>query len=239
MENINSAVKLDLTGVYDTVKTSIDKHSSVLLEITHTEFEPFLVSVSLYGDGIFTEIIHVGEEDSTEKARQLATRARTTLKSEYEHVVYVDIVPAGQSAVEYYEKHGDKVKDEISNLLEGFDFVPSKGIPTILIGANNRLYLKGGVEKVLGVTSQDRVVIGYRDEDDAFALVLPSALRGNREAQAAGYLISNRKDVTCAKLFHTKKLNEKYDFSEEGLADRTYYMDKTSSDSAVAIFRRY
>lgn len=239
MENNNSAVKIDLTVVYDTVKATIDEHSSVLLEITHTEFEPFLISVSIYGDGKFTEIIHVGEEDSAKKAKQSANRVRANLKSEYEHVVYVDVVPAGQPAIEYFEKHGDKVKDEISNLLEGFDFVPSKGIPTILVGANNRLYLKGGVEKVLGVGPQDRVVIGYRDEDDAFAIVLPSALRGNPEAQAAGYLISNRKDVTCAKLFHTKQLNEKYDFSEEGLADRTYYMDKTSSDSSVAIFRRY
>lgn len=239
MTDNNNAPKLDLTGVYETVKTTTDEYSSVLLEVTHADFAPFLISVNVYGDGEFTEIIHVGEGDTIENARKLAVRARTTLKSEYEHVVYVDIVPAGQSAVKYYEKHGDKVKDEITNLLEGFDFVPSKGIPTILVGANNRLYLKGGVEKVLGVSPQDRVVIGYRDEDDAFALVLPSALRGNREAQAAGYLISNRKDVTCAKLFHAKQLNEKYDFSEEGLSDRTYYMDKTSSDSAVAIFRRY
>lgn len=132
-----------------------------------------------------------------------------------------------------------EVNDEVTNMLAGFDFVESKGAPTLLVGTQNRLYLKGGVEKALGIHPQSRVIIGYNDNDDAFAVALPAALRGNRAAQAAGYFLSKRKDITCAKLFHAKRFNEKFAFTKDDIDDRTYYMDKTSSDNAVAIFRRY
>ena len=138
------------------------------------------------------------------------------------------------------EQFGENtVNDEVTNMLAGFDFVESKGAPTLLVGTQNRLYLKGGVEKALGLHPQSRVIIGYNDNEDAFAVALPAALRGNRAAQAAGYFLSKRKDITCAKLFHAKRFNEKFAFTKDDIDDRTYYMDKTSSDSAVAIFRRY
>lgn len=132
-----------------------------------------------------------------------------------------------------------KANNEVTNMLAGFDFVESKGAPTLLVGTQNRLYLKGGVEKALGIHPRSRVIIGYNDAEDAFAIALPAALRGNRAAQAAGYFLSARKDITCAKLFQAKRFNEKFTFTKDNIDDRTYYMDKTSSDNAVAIFRRY
>lgn len=137
------------------------------------------------------------------------------------------------------ERFGEPViNDEITNMLEGFDFVASKGVPTILIGRRNRLYLKG-VEKALGIRPCTRVIIGYNKAKDSFAIALPEALRGNREAQAAGYFVSKRYDVTCAKLFAAQRFNETFKFDDSDKDDRTYYMDKTSSDASVAIFRRY
>lgn len=137
------------------------------------------------------------------------------------------------------EQFGEPVIDEeVTNMLAGFDFVASKGVPTLLIGRRNRLYLKG-VEKALGIRPSTRIIIGYNKADEAFAIALPEALRGNREAQAAGYFISAKKDITCAKLFQAQRFNEKFAYDDSDKDDRTYYMDKTSSDNAVAIFRRY
>lgn len=120
---------------------------------------------------------------------------------------------------------------EIDELLAGFSFPATKGMPEIFVGKRNRLYLKGAFGGMLGIKTQTRVIIGYRQEDNAFAIVKPEAIRHNREAQAAGYFVSLRYDVTAAKMFKQYHL-DKY----EG---QTYYFDKASSDASVAIFRRF
>lgn len=120
---------------------------------------------------------------------------------------------------------------EIDALLAGFSFPATKGMPEIFVGKRSRLYLKGAFNGMLGVKTQTRVIIGYNPVEDAFAIVKPEAIRHNREAQAAGYFVSLRYDVTAAKMFKQYNL-DKY----EG---QTYYFDKASSDASVAIFRRY
>lgn len=138
------------------------------------------------------------------------------------------------------DKFGAPVIDaEVTDMLAGFDFVASKGVPTIVIGRRNRLYLQGGVEKSIGIRPKSRILIGYNKADEAFAIALPEALRGNREAQAAGYFVSAKKDITCAKIFQAQRFNEKFKYDDSDKDDRTYYMDRTSSDSKVAVFRRY
>lgn len=132
-----------------------------------------------------------------------------------------------------------EVNDEVANMLAGFDFVASKGVPTIVVGRRNRLYLQGGVEKAVGIRPKSRILIGYNKAEEAFAIALPEALRGRRDAQAAGYFVSAKKDITCAKLFQAQRFNEQFVYDDTDKDDRTYYMDKTSSDNAVAIFRRY
>lgn len=132
-----------------------------------------------------------------------------------------------------------EVNEEVTNMLAGFDFVASKGVPTIVVGRRNRLYLQGGVEKAVGIRPKSRILIGYNKADEAFAIALPEALRGNRAAQAAGYFVSAKKDITCAKLFQAQRFNEQFVYDDSDKDNRTYYMDKTSSDNAVAIFRRY
>lgn len=120
---------------------------------------------------------------------------------------------------------------EIQELLKGFDFPATRGMPEIYIGKRNRLYLKGVFRSALGIEPQTRIIIGYRLEDNAFAIIKPEAVGDNPEAQAAGYFVSLRYDVTAAKMFKQYNL-DRY----EG---QTYYFDKASSDASVAIFRRY
>ena len=128
------------------------------------------------------------------------------------------------------------VNSELETLLSGFQFPAAKGTPTLMLGRRNRIYLKGAFRNLLGVEPQSRVIIGYRPADDAFAIALPRALAGNYEAQAAGYFVSKRYDVTAAKLFKTYRFNEKYGLDRN---TREYFFDKASSDASVAIFRRF
>jgi len=120
---------------------------------------------------------------------------------------------------------------EIQELLKGFDFPATRGMPEIYIGKRNRLYLKGVFRSALGIEPQSRIIIGYRPIDNAFAIVKPEAVGDNPEAQAAGYFVSLRYDVTAAKMFKQYNLDR--------YQGQTYYFDKASSDASVAIFRRY
>lgn len=129
-----------------------------------------------------------------------------------------------------------KPNPEVDAMLAGFEFTSNKGTPILMLGKRKRLYLKGDFKRVLGVNPQTRVIIGYKPDEDAFAVALPRALAGNYEAQAAGYFVSKKYDVTASSLFNQYRFNEKYELD---VCPREYYFDKASSDASVAIFRRY
>jgi len=120
-------------------------------------------------------------------------------------------------------------EDEMQ-LLEGFTFVPNKGMAQIYVGKRNRLYLKGDILSQLGVKPRSRVLIAFNPSDTAFAVVKPSAPSLSEEMRAAGYFVSNRKDVTAAKLFNQFKL-DKY----EG---QSFYADTASLSGNVVIFKQ-
>lgn len=120
--------------------------------------------------------------------------------------------------------------DEEAELLAGFTFVPNKGMSKIYIGKRNRLYLKGDVLSQLGIKPRSRVLIAFNPAEKAFAIVKPSAPSLSEEMRAAGYFVSNRKDVTAAKLFNQFKL-DKY----EG---QTFYADTASLSGNVVIFKQ-
>lgn len=120
--------------------------------------------------------------------------------------------------------------EEETQLLEGFTFVPNKGMAQILIGKRNRLYLKGDISSQLDITPGRRVLIAYNPREKAFAIVKPTSKAVTDDMRAAGYFVSKRKDVTCAKLFREFKLDE-----YEGT---TFYADTASLSGNVVIFKR-
>lgn len=120
--------------------------------------------------------------------------------------------------------------DEEAQLLAGFTFVPNKGMSHIYVGKRNRLYLKGDVLSQLGIKTRARVLIAYNPAEKAFAVVKPSAPSLSAEMREAGYFVSNRKDVTAAKLFRQFNL-DKY----EG---QTFYADTASLSGNVVIFKQ-
>lgn len=120
--------------------------------------------------------------------------------------------------------------DEEARLLEGFTFVPNKGMATIYVGKRNRLYLKGGFSAQLGIKQRARILIAFNKKEQAFAIVKPDSPAVTEEMRQAGYLVSNKMDVTCARLFRDFDL-DKY----EGV---NFYADTASLSGNVVIFRR-
>lgn len=120
--------------------------------------------------------------------------------------------------------------EEEASLLEGFTFVPNKGMAQIFIGKRNRLYLKGDITTLLDITPGRRVLIAYRPTDKAFAIVKPTAKSVTDDMRAAGYFVSKRKDVTCAKLFR--------EFDLDQYEGQTFYADTASLSGNVVIFKR-
>lgn len=120
-------------------------------------------------------------------------------------------------------------EDEAS-LLEGFTFVPNKGMANIYVGKRNRLYLKGDILTQLGVKPRSRVLIAFNPADKAFAIVKPNSPSVTADMRSAGYFVSAKKDVTAAKLFKEFKLDQ-----YEG---DTFYADTASLSGNVVIFRR-
>lgn len=144
-----------------------------------------------------------------------------------------DIITAELTkALEYHfaEVPAIDLDEEEAQLLEGFTFVPNKGMAQILIGKRNRLYLKGDIATQLDITPGRRVLIAYNPAEKAFAIVKPTSKAVSDDMRAAGYFVSKRKDVTCAKLFREFKLDE-----YEGT---TYYADTASLSGNVVIFKR-
>ena len=120
--------------------------------------------------------------------------------------------------------------EEEASLLEGFTFVPNKGMAQIFIGKRNRLYLKGDITTLVDITPGRRVLIAYRPRDKAFAIVKPTAKSVTDDMRAAGYFVSKRKDVTCAKLFR--------EFDLDQYEGQTFYADTASLSGNVVIFKR-
>lgn len=120
--------------------------------------------------------------------------------------------------------------EEEAQLLEGFSFVPNKGIPQLTVYTNNRLQLKGDIKTMLGIAPRTRVLIAFNPREQAFAIVKPNSKALTDDMRAAGYFVSKRKDVACAKLFR--------EFDLDKLEGQTFYADKTSLSGNVVVFKR-
>lgn len=220
-----------LEAVYSKVKQLTNDNHYVVLNIIKSELPPYIVSVEIYSDTELNEILHVLETDSLDDVGKKTVQIRTKIKQNYKHVKDVITVPHGDNPIDFLRDKKSDQLDELDSLLDGFSFPAAKGMPEIYIGKRNRLYLRGPFERTFDIQPQSRVLIGYRPKDDCIAVIRPEALRKNREAQAAGYFVSKRYDVTAAGLFTHYDLQK-----QEGAV---YYFDRASSDSSIAIFRQY
>jgi len=122
---------------------------------------------------------------------------------------------------------------EEAKLLEGFSFVPSRGMTYLTVNKRNRLYLHGDIKTQLGIDvkkAKMRVLLAFNPVLQAFAIVKPTSKAVTDEMRAAGYFVSKRRDITCAKLFR--------EFNLDQYEGQTFYADTASLSGNVVIFRR-
>lgn len=123
--------------------------------------------------------------------------------------------------------------DEETQMLAGFTFVPNRGMSNISIGKRNRLYLHGDIKTQLGIDAKKakvRVLVAYNPTERAFAIVKPTSKAVTDDMRAAGYFVSKRNEITCAKLFKEFKLDK--------FEGQTFYADTASLSGNVVIFKQ-
>lgn len=117
---------------------------------------------------------------------------------------------------------------ENSDMLAGFEFVPSDGVPFITLDNQRRFYLNSSARKLAGVRPYDRVSIAYNVEEKSLAIVKNAA--DNVHAAISVYAVDKRYYMSARKFAGT------YGYKAED-APYEFVYDRGSSDGNVFIFR--
>ena len=113
------------------------------------------------------------------------------------------------------------------NILAGFEFVPSDGVPFITLDNQRRFYLNASARKLIGVKPYDRVSIAYKPAEQALAIVKNA---NDIHAELSQYFVDKRYYMSARKFATT------YAFDADK-APYEFVYDRGSSDGDVFIFR--
>src|SRR5690606_33422013 len=113
------------------------------------------------------------------------------------------------------------------DILAGFEFVPSDGVPFITLDNQRRFYLNSSARKLIGVKPYDRVSIAYKPTEQALAIVKNSS---DLHAEISQYFVDKRYYMSARKFATT------YAYAPEQ-APYEFVYDRGSSDGNVFIFR--
>src|SRR5690606_31123521 len=114
------------------------------------------------------------------------------------------------------------------DILAGFEFVPSDGVPFITLDNQRRFYLNSSARKLIGVKPYDRVSIAYKPTEQALAIVKNAA--DNVHAAISVYAVDKRYYMSA------RKFAAMYAYPIEQ-APFEFVYDRGSSDGDVFIFR--
>ncbi len=115
-----------------------------------------------------------------------------------------------------------------NDILDGFEFVPSDGVPFITLDNQRRFYLNASARKLVGVKPYDRVSIAYKPTEQALAIVKNAS--DNVHAAISAYAVDKRYYMSARKFATT------YAFDADK-APYEFVYDRGSSDGNVFIFR--
>lgn len=114
------------------------------------------------------------------------------------------------------------------DMLAGFEFVPSDGVPFITLDNQRRFYLNASARKLVGVKPYDRISIAYNPTEQALAIVKNAA--DNVHAAISVYAVDKRYYMSA------RKFANAYAYNAED-APYEFVYDRGSSDGNVFIFR--
>lgn len=122
-----------------------------------------------------------------------------------------------------------KPKSELNAMLDGFEFVPSDGVPFITLDNQRRFYLNSSARKLLGAKPYESVAIAYSLTEKALAVVKSSAAH-DVHAEMSVYTIDKRYYLSA------RKFANMFGYAVEQ-APYEFVYDRGSSDGRVFIFR--
>jgi len=123
------------------------------------------------------------------------------------------------------------MNEESSALLDGFEYVPTDGLPFITLDNQRRFYINATVRKLLGIKPYQRLVLMYRVHDRSLAVIKDNGVTPtSANANTASYFVDKRYYMSA------RKFSEQYAYGGEG-APYSFVYDRGSSDGSVFIFR--
>ena len=112
-------------------------------------------------------------------------------------------------------------------MLEGFEFVPSDGVPFITLDKQRRFYVNKSARKLLGINPYGRIAIAYNSSEKALAIVKDSR---DSHAEMSVYAVDRRYYMSARRFAST------YAYAAED-APYEFLYDRGSSDGNIFIFR--
>ena len=112
-------------------------------------------------------------------------------------------------------------------MLEGFDFVPSDGVPFITLDNQRRFYLNKTARKLLGIKPYGRIALAYNSSEKALAIVKDSK---DVHAEMSVYAVDKRYYMSA------RKFADIYAYPPEQ-APYVFVYERGSSDGNIFIFR--
>lgn len=119
---------------------------------------------------------------------------------------------------------------DITDILEGFEFVPSDGVPSITLDNNRRFYLNSSARRLLDVKPYDRLAVLYKASTQSLAVAKPYVVDELTNAGVSNYNVDKRHYMSARKFVNL------YGFSMNS-APFTFEYDLASNDGGVFIFQ--
>lgn len=134
----------------------------------------------------------------------------------------------------YMNKVKNDVSGEIlngfeSDILAGFDIVPSDSAPHISLDKQRRFYLNTSARRLLDAEPYKRMAVAYNPSEKSLALIMTD-VGGIFDISASNYNVDKRYYMSA------RHFSNKYGYAPED-APYIFEYDRGSSDGSVFIFR--
>ncbi len=117
-----------------------------------------------------------------------------------------------------------------SSLLDGFEFVPSDGVPAINLDKQRRFYINSSAQKLLGVRPYQRLAILYDPMSRCLAIARPEAVADMSDAATSNYNVDKRYYMSA------RKFASMFGYDSDK-APYSFEYDRGDSNGKVFVFR--
>lgn len=117
-----------------------------------------------------------------------------------------------------------------TSILDGFEFVPSDGVPAINLDKQRRFYVNSSAQKLLGIRPYHRLAILYDPMSRCLAIARPEAVADMSDAATSNYNVDKRYYMSA------RKFAKLYGYDSDK-APYSFEYDRGDSNGKVFVFR--